>query len=332
MKNDRTTKKFFMIITKISYKNFFILILLTFCLSSCKKTLTFEESEKFRKAIYNNDTEYINFILSKRINLNDENAYGYLPLYVATSSNNIKIIDQFIKHGANINQKNSVTKDTCLLDVESLEIAQFLIDKGAEINYQDYIGATPLHHFTGVNLDIMKLLIQHGADVNKIDDDGKAPISRAVMFDHYESFKLLVNSGAELNVIDKHGANLFNIFALRGCDIRIAETLFRNDVSVFHKNNISNNCLMIASRGLRRKTEDKTKYIKYFISKGIDINMQSVSGYTALHYAVENNQYEICKLLLELGAIKNIMNINNQTPYQIALENGNEEIIKLLAD
>ena len=330
MKKDRIFCRSYNLRADILCKLLFVILLPMLGCYSCIK-ISCEDQEKFKTAIYNNDESYINFILSKGIDLNDENAFGYLPIRIAVLADNIKIIKQFLEYGANVNQRGLLTEDTCLSSSRSVEVAQFLIDNGAEINCENFIKESPLHFFAGRYLDISRLLIKHGADVNKKNEGGQTPIFRSILVDNYETFKLLVDSKADLNIVDNQGSNLFTYFAYSSCDIRIADVLFNKGVSIFHKINNGHNCLMIASRGARRNIEDKKKYVKYFLSWGIDINMQSNVGETALHVAVAYDQYEIAKLLIESGADTTIISNESKTPLQIAIDRGNKEIIKLLS-
>ena len=307
------------------------MILLLFSFYTCgENSLTLEEQRKFELAIYNNDENYINYILSKTIDLNNEKKYIHLPLVVAVSVNNLKMIKQFIEYGANINQIDYIGC-TCLVYANSLEVARFLIDNGAEIDYVNIFQSTPLDYFIRQNHDITKLLIEHGADINKINKRGHTPIFETVLEDDYEAFKLLVDNKADLSIVDNYGMNLLNLFAFKSCDIRIAQVLLDNGVSIFNKAGANNNCLIIASFGARKNISDKIKFVKYFISKGIDINMQNNVGDTALHAAVVRNQYEISKFLLESGADKNITNNESKTPLQIAETQNYESLIELLS-
>jgi ankyrin repeat protein len=65
--------------------------------------------------------------------------------------------------------------------------------------------------------------------------------------------------------------------------------------------------------------------------KSIDINAKTLSGSTALIFAVLNNQPEIIKLLFEKGADLNLKDSNGLAPINHAVTAGNLKIIKLLA-
>ena len=69
--------------------------------------------------------------------------------------------------------------------------------------------------------------------------------------------------------------------------------------------------------------------VKFFVSKGVDINVLSVdSGTTVLMDAVLGNHLEICKFLISQNCDLNIQSRNeNVTALDIAKFNGHQEII-----
>jgi ankyrin repeat protein len=64
----------------------------------------------------------------------------------------------------------------------------------------------------------------------------------------------------------------------------------------------------------------KPELVKLLIKHRVNINQKNVAGETPLFYAIENQHYEIVKILLEDNkAHKNIMNKNGVSPYQLIL-------------
>ena len=62
-----------------------------------------------------------------------------------------------------------IAVDKAKEDGSKLEIVEFLLDKGADVNTEDTVDYTPLKAATmGTNLDLVKLLLDKGADTNKV--------------------------------------------------------------------------------------------------------------------------------------------------------------------
>lgn len=58
-----------------------------------------------------------------------------------------------------------------------LKMAEFLLDKGANINARDRFGNTPLHYATNAsNQETAELLVERGADVNAANEVGITPL------------------------------------------------------------------------------------------------------------------------------------------------------------
>ena len=80
------------------------------------------------------------------------------------------------------------------------EVAELLIDKGADVNAKDEWGSTPLHYAAlKGHKEVAELLIDKGADVHAKGDDGKTPIDFATHPDN-------PNAAAEIaDLLRKHG-------------------------------------------------------------------------------------------------------------------------------
>jgi len=78
-----------------------------------------------------------------------------------------------------------------------LEIAQFLLASGAEVNARTDRGTTPLHVavLDGYK-NIAELLLANGAEVNAKTDDGMTPLRAALEYHRRELAELLRQHGA----------------------------------------------------------------------------------------------------------------------------------------
>jgi len=87
-------------------------------------------------------------------------------------------------------------------DKASVEVLEYLISKGANVNYKDSYGQTPLHNAASSNsVEVLECLISKGANINAKDKIGETPLFRAVRDNpHVEVLKYLVSKGAKTNV------------------------------------------------------------------------------------------------------------------------------------
>ena len=92
-----------------------------------------------------------------------------------------------------------------------LEVAKLLLEKGADINFQNTIGDTALHcACVWGHLDVVKLLLEKGADIEIKNVNGETTLHRASNDDPIEGnmstyietylavVKLLIEKGANV--------------------------------------------------------------------------------------------------------------------------------------
>jgi len=75
-----------------------------------------------------------------------------------------------------------------------LEVAEFLLEQGADVNAQDKGGLIPLHNASSYgHLDLAALLIKHNTTVNATDNWGFTPLHEAAQKGRTQLSALLVS-------------------------------------------------------------------------------------------------------------------------------------------
>ena len=133
-----------------------------------------------------------------------------LPLWAAASwRNDVKTVKSHIASGTDVETIDNWNGKTAMhyaAEYGNIEIAQLLIEAGADVQHRDFDKATALHHAAvGGFVDIVKLLLENGADINAKDKAGEAAMDGAAFFGHtnvadlLKSYYRIVNYG-----LDKH--------------------------------------------------------------------------------------------------------------------------------
>ena len=87
--------------------------------------------------------------------------------------------------------------------IGNIEIIEYILDNGVDINSQNVFEETPLHWCCKEgNLQIAKLLINNGANYNSLDFDGNSPLHWAAEYDQYEIVSYLLSLGVQVEEVN----------------------------------------------------------------------------------------------------------------------------------
>jgi len=199
----------------------------------------------------------------------------------------VAVADFLIDKGANINARNTSGGSPVYFALRSVDLMQRFIAKGADVNVRAYLGLTPLHQAASMGrLDAAKLLIEHGADLNARGDWGT--ILQTLIYrtgdSSAEMVKLLLKSGAKLQPFS-FGNTELHIAAVQG------------------------------STGMAR----------LLVERGADVNAVNEYGHTPLYYAARHGHRRTADALIAAGARQSaIVEANYGTAPQLtaALQEG----------
>lgn len=123
-------------------------------------------------------------------------------------------IKRIVESGADVNIRGKMLKtypnggvaiglSNSPLDFASTaEIAEYLIEQGADVNSEDNGShTTPLHYSSSP--EVVDVLLRHGADINHKNKDGETPLISALTSSRFDVAEHLVERGADINVIEK---------------------------------------------------------------------------------------------------------------------------------
>ncbi|MDQ7046347.1 MAG: ankyrin repeat domain-containing protein [Sulfurovum sp.] len=150
-------------------------------LTKLEQALLYKDNSKIKKlirqgydisninlnAVFHLNTDIIILLIEHNYkNINIENNENWTPLFLAIQKGNIKIIEELLKYGANINY---------------------------EVNLKPLIGVyTPLKYaLLQKDWNIIELLIKKGADVKEYNYIGWNALKMAILNDDKEVYKLL---------------------------------------------------------------------------------------------------------------------------------------------
>ena len=170
-----------------------------------------EDVNKLNVAAQQGNTDEVRELLSScMVNVNSKDGKALTPLHHAVSRGRKDIAQILIEWGAEINMSRNGVKTPLHLAAKWGQpcVVQFLIQNGADVNSTQGGGCTPLHT-AAINghREIAELLIENGADVNATDSEGLTPLHWAakMLRPRREMAQLLIERGADVNKADNGG-------------------------------------------------------------------------------------------------------------------------------
>ena len=209
---------------------------------------------------------------------------------------------------------------------KATDVAQVLIDAGADIDAMDIEGRAPLYFACASGaLDVVKMLVRAGADdvggtcltqaascghtetvryllclpevdVNRRDDDLKTALHSAVEHAHTDVLQVLIDAGADTNTQTNYGVNhspLHTACIMETLDM--VKMLVRAGAGVRATDTNGSTCLHFAAKLGRTET------VRYLVGlPEVELNHRDTEkNYTALQYAVECNHTDVEQVLLD---------------------------------
>jgi ankyrin repeat protein len=129
------------------------------------------------------------------------NALDYTTLDAAIEGGDFVTVKTLVSNDRNVVNGRGWGDTTPLLlaaQNDRTAIAEFLIQKGADVNASAKGGATPLHIAAQRNnRALAELLLAHKAKINATDTQGRTPTDRAVEWHHSDMVEFLRSQGGQ---------------------------------------------------------------------------------------------------------------------------------------
>jgi ankyrin repeat protein len=239
-------------------------------------------------------------LLCKIVNLNTRDSKGYTPLHRAALEGNLTMVCQLIQHGAGIDEKDSDGLTALQLAIlstnhpQKFAIIEFLVNANANVTVKDKKGNSPLHLLMQFPNEasvhhLFTLILERIP--KKVRTEPSHEMCQAIQKGDIGAFLSQINEG--------HPLNMFYRSTLLHAAVRDL------NFPILH-------CLL-----------------DWFVPHSISIDRQDASGTTALHLAVQKNNYRAVQALVEKGANLDLCSMNEGTPLKLAFEN-NVEIASYL--
>ena len=176
------------------------------------------------------------------------------------------------------------------------EVRQML-DKGANVNYKDKDGYTPLiiASYDG-HVEVVKLLVDKRANVNLKDNYDQNALCWASQQGHIEVVKLLVDKVSTLDSQDDVGGTALYWASVKG-HLEIVKLLVDKGANLQLKTKKYGFTPLYTTAG-----SGHLEVVKLLVNNGSELEIETKKGRTAIIEASRLGQLEVVKFLLEKGA------------------------------
>ena len=211
----------------------------------------------------------------------------------------------------------------------SYKLMKYFIAKGTDVLLKTEDGLNCLHIAAcHGHLNLCKTLINEiNFDVNIADDEGWTALHRSAQSGNDELFGFIADKGTDVFLKTKGGQNCLHIASLSG-DLNLCNILIDKYKFDVH---------MTDNRGWRAlhfsAQSGKYKNVKLFADKKTDIYIKTKGGANCLHIAAVHGHLNLCKTLIEEHTFDvRICDEYGWTALHYSVENGNYEMIKFFID
>jgi uncharacterized protein len=198
-----------------------------------KQSRQFTDYTALRDAVKNNDVCRVTTLIERKADVNRPLIGSTTALHIAANNGCIDMVKLLVERNADIHQTDA-TSDTALSNstCTNKEVIQYLVEKGCSINHRGYRGGTKLLRglLNVQSVEYLQFLIEQKADTNKCDSCGISPLMHAMQKDSINNVRLLLDNAADI----AHEYNNASVLSLAAgiSDIKILELLIERKAAV----------------------------------------------------------------------------------------------------
>lgn len=155
------------------------------------------------------DVGKLQCLLACKVNLHAKNQIGANILHIAVTNRQIECVRWIVDHLPQLCWDKNLVGRTPLhcacRPIFGLDIIELLVENKDSLNIPDDDARKTALHYVAADcegLQVTQFLLDHGANINAIDKKGFTPLNAAIQAGNAETVKLLMDKGAKLAPID----------------------------------------------------------------------------------------------------------------------------------
>ncbi|TAK58171.1 MAG: ankyrin repeat domain-containing protein, partial [Bacteroidetes bacterium] len=219
-------------------------------------------------------------------------------LQYAALAGDVALVKMLVDSKAKINDRHYMTSLQFAMVGGSASIVDLLLASGADPGEKTSNGNTSVHiaAATGNSSFIQLMLSKISDGINKTNDNGQTPLMLAICSRNVDAVKQLVASGADVKAKDKQRMNALHYAAAVGSLDMVKYFVEEQKLDVKSEASEAVTPLHVAA------SMDKPEIVEYLLLNGAKLDAKTSEGFTALHYAAQNGNFDLVKSFEAKGA------------------------------
>jgi ankyrin repeat protein len=254
-------------------------------------------------------------------------AFGGQDIFEAIAAGDLAKVKAIVDADAQVlKAKNNYRQTPLILAVQKrrIEVAEYLLARGADVNAKDSAEATPLSYAIAGGLsDIAKTLIDRNADIESPAMWNMRPLAFALEFKRKDIAEMLIDKGAAVPV--EPGQEAYQLFfsACSNGFARLVDRMLEKGFKIADDTN-SRGLTQLAAAG------GSAAVVETLVRLGFDMGRKNEMGWTPLHAAAEKGHLQAVAALLARGAAIDGRTLSGLSAYDIAASLERTEVAGLL--
>ncbi|XP_067833241.1 transient receptor potential cation channel subfamily A member 1-like [Heptranchias perlo] len=280
--------------------------------------------------------EELGYSREKQANFLDKGLHT--PLHLALHGGNIETIKICIDNGAKIDlqekDKSTALHFACMQG--AVEAVKLMLSKykgeNDILHILDDIKQTPLHKAATYDcLELVEYLIEQGADMNMIDCESRTPLLWATSRGAWNTVKILVTRGANVKIKNSVQCNFLHITVLQPKGLmNLSEEILQSEkIQELLNDKDIDGCTplhYVCRQGL-------TGSVDKMLALKASLHLKTMDKKSSLHFAAGYGRLNTCRLLLQNINETKLLNEGDEkgmTPLLLAAQNGHTKVVQLL--
>ncbi|CAG9864669.1 unnamed protein product [Phyllotreta striolata] len=216
-----------------------------------------------------------------------------------------------------------------------VNILQFIVDQGGDLNVQDNAGCTPLHvAVEHDSLDAVDFLLQKGVKTDILNEKNQAAIHLVTELNKVAVLEVMGRHKEKIDIQQggEHGRSALHIAAIY--DHEECARLLLTEFGASPKIPCNNGYYPIHEAAKNASSKTLEVFLQWGESKGCSrqqmISFYDSEGNVPLHSAVHGGDIKAVELCIKSGAKISIQQQDLSTPVHLACAQGATEIVKMM--